>query len=192
MKSNKTSIYKLAGIGILSAMVFVANNFNIQFGEVARIHFGNTFCVLSGLLLGPVSGGLCAGIGGFFYDLTTIYAPEAPITFVIKFVLGFVTGAIAFSGKSQGRNKTKNIVGAVVGSLSYVVVYLIKNFIKEFYLIKNPMDTVMAKLYIKAGTSLVNGMIAVVFALILLPIFLKAMDSAGITRKIFPQKQQQK
>ena len=190
MEKSKYSIYKISAIGVLSAMVFVANYFSIPLGETARIHFGNTFCVLSGLLLGPVSGGLCSGIGGFFYDLTNpIYAAEAPITFVMKFVLGFVTGLIAYSGNSGGKNHVKNIIGSVAGSVSYVIVYLAKNFIKEYYLIKSPMETVVSKLYIKGFTSIINGLIAVVIALVLLPIFKSAMERSGISKKLFPQKQ---
>ena len=98
MKSH-ANIYRLCAIGVLSAMVFVANFFSIPLPFEARVHFGNVFCVLSGLLLGPVSGGLCAGLGGFFCDLTNpIYAAGAPVTFLMKFVIGFVAGAIAFRG----------------------------------------------------------------------------------------------
>ncbi len=83
MKSH-ANIYRLCAIGVLSAMVFVANFFSIPLPFEARVHFGNVFCVLSGLLLGPVSGGLCAGLGGFFYDLTNpIYAAGAPVTFLM-------------------------------------------------------------------------------------------------------------
>lgn len=172
MNRSSNAIYRTAAIGVLSAMVFAANFLSIPIGDITRIHFGNVFCVLSGLLLGPISGGLCAGLGGFFYDLfNPLYAAEAPITFAMKFVLGALVGVIAHSGKSYGTNRTKNIIGAVVGSLGYVVVYLFKNFINEFYFLRNPIETVTTKLIIKGTSSIVNGMTAVIVALILLPIF---------------------
>lgn len=184
---EKTKTYRIAAVGVLSAMVFAANFVSIPIGDISRIHFGNVFCVLSGLLLGPVSGGLCAGLGGFFYDLfNPLYAAEAPITFCMKFVLGFITGYIAFLGNSKGDNSIKNIVGAVSGSLGYVVVYLCKNFIKEFYFLRNPMETVATKLVIKGSSSLLNALIAVVVAIILLPVFRKAMKASGISQKLFP------
>lgn len=184
---NRSKSYRLAAIGVLSAMVFAANFISIPIGDISRIHFGNVFCVLSGLLLGPVSGGLCAGFGGFFYDFfNPIYAAEAPITFCLKFVLGFIAGAIAFSGKSRGDNHVKNIIGAVSGSVGYVIVYLFKNFINEFYFLRNPIETVIAKLVIKGSSSLLNGIIAVIVAIILLPVFQKAMKASGISEKIFP------
>lgn len=187
MNRSSNAIYRIAAIGVLSAMVFAANFLSIPIGDITRIHFGNVFCVLSGLLLGPISGGLCAGLGGFFYDLfNPLYAAEAPITFAMKFVLGALVGVIAHSGKSYGNNRTKNIIGAVVGSLGYVVVYLLKNFINEYYLLRNPIETVTTKLIIKGTSSVVNGMTAVIVALILLPVFSRAMKTSGIYQKLFP------
>lgn len=184
MKRNNQA-YRLAAIGVLSAMVFAANFLSIPIGDITRIHFGNVFCVLSGLLLGPVSGGLCAGLGGFFYDLfNPLYAAEAPITFCLKFVLGFVTGLVAYSFGRRGENKLFNVLGAVAGSLSYVVVYLLKNFINEYYLLRNPIETVITKLMIKGSSSVVNGITAVIVAVILLPAFKKAMKSSGISEKL--------
>lgn len=187
MNRSSNTIYRIAAIGVLTAMVFAANFLSIPIGDISRIHFGNVFCVLSGLLLGPIPGGLCAGLGGFFYDLfNPLYAAEAPITFATKFVLGAVVGVIAHSGKSYGQNHIKNIIGAVAGSLSYVVVYLFKNFIYEYYFLRNPIETVTAKLVIKGTSSVVNGLIAVAVALILLPVFSKAMKTSGIYEKLFP------
>ena len=184
---NSNAIYRISAIGVLSALVFVANFLSIPIGDISRIHFGNVFCVLSGLLIGPIGGGVAAGLGGFFYDLLNpLYAAEAPITFAIKFILGFLVGAIAHSGKSYGQNPVKNIIGAVVGSGGYVVVYLLKNFINEYYVLRNPIETVTAKLIIKGTSSTVNAIIAVVVALVLLPVFVKAMKASGISTKLFP------
>ena len=191
MNRSSNTIYRIATIGVLSAMVFAANFLSIPIGDITRIHFGNVFCVLSGLLLGPISGGLCAGLGGFFYDLfNPLYAAEAPITFAMKFVLGALVGVIAHSGKSYGNNRTKNIIGAVVGSLGYVVVYLFKNFINEYYFLRNPIETVTTKLIIKGTSSVVNGMTAVIVALILLPVFSRAMKTSGIYQKLFPAREE--
>ena len=183
MKKNTT--YRMVAVGVLSAMTFAANFISIPIGDISRIHFGNVFCVLSGLLLGPIPGGLCAGFGGFFYDLfNPVYAADAPVTFLMKFVLGFVAGIFAFWGDHRGENKGLNAVGAVMGSLSYVVVYLFKNFINEYYIMRNPIETVITKLTIKGTSSLINGIIAVIVALVMLPAFKKAMKASGISEKL--------
>ena len=184
--SSATSVYRLAAIGLMAAVSFVANYLSIPIGDVSRIHFGNVFCVLSGLLLGPVSGGLCAGIGAFFYDLTNpLYASEAFITFCMKFALGFVAGLIAHWGGRRGQSFAANLIGAVCGSVCYVILYLLKNFIEEFYLLRNPIETVLTKLSIKGVSSLTNAVIAVVVAMLLAPVFLTAMRRSGIYDKLF-------
>ena len=45
---------------------------------------------------------------------------------------------------------------------------------------------VFGKLTIKAGASVTNGIIAVVVAMLLAPVFLYAMRRSGIETKIFP------
>lgn len=177
--------YDIVFIGVMSAVVFVSNFFSLPLGDVTRIHFGNVFCVLAGLLLGSVRGGLCAGIGSFFYDLCNpLYAYEAPITFLTKFVMGFVVGAVSHSGGRSGKNMGMNIAGAITGSLSYIVLYLGKNFIKEYFLIKNPIDTVWALMLTKGAASTVNALLAVVIAVLLAPVFHKALDSSGLGAKL--------
>ncbi len=186
---SSNSIYRLSAIGLMTAFAFVSNYFSIQLGDVARIHFGNIFCVLSGLLLGPI-GGLCAGLGAFFYDLTNpLYSSEAWLTFILKFFIGFLAGIISHTKEIHGENHVRNIIGSIVGSVTYVFLYLAKSFIKERYFLGSPMGTVWSKLAIKAPTSLLNAIIAVVFALILCPIFIRAMKSAHIWEKLYPPKE---
>ena len=99
-------------------------------------------------------------------------------------MLGFVAGFIAHGFGRNGESRLFNAVGAVAGSLSYVVVYLLKNFINEYYILRNPIETVVTKLVIKGSSSVVNGITAVIVALILLPAFKKAMKASGISEKL--------
>ena len=65
----------------------------VAIGDVTRIHLGNIFCLLSGLVLGPVGGGLAAGLGSALYDMTNpAYIASAPFTFAFKFMLAAVCG----------------------------------------------------------------------------------------------------
>lgn len=176
-QNNKTR--RIALIGLMAAFCFLSNYLSVPIGDISRIHFGNVFCVLSGLLLGPVSGGLCAGIGAFFYDLTNpLYAAEAPITFLMKFALACVVGLVSRAGGAKGERLWQNILAACAGSLTYVALYLAKSFIKEYWYLKNPIETVLVKLTTKGISSLTNAAIAVVFAMILLPVFRRAMKAA--------------
>ena len=110
MKKNK--VRQFAFIGVMAALVFVTTNFlsiKIPVGAgQTQIHMGNVMCILSGLLFGPVSGGLASGIGSMLVDLMNpAWAPEFWITFINKFVMGFVAGLISHMGK---QSKVKNVV----------------------------------------------------------------------------------
>ena len=180
MKKNK--VRDLAFIGVMAALVFVTTNFlsiKIPVGAgQTQIHMGNVMCILSGLLFGPVSGGLASGIGSMFVDLLNpAWAPEFWITFINKFVMGFVAGLISHLGK---QSHVKNVIAAICGAVSYVICYLTKNYIQEAILMKQPIETVKAILLTKAATSLTNAMIAMVVSVILFNLLQPALKRARL------------
>lgn len=181
---SRFNIYLISLIGVMSAVVFIVNFISIPIpivvGDVSRIHLGNAFCILAGLLFGPVSGGLAAGIGSALYDLTNpAYASEFYVTFLFKFVLGAVAGLIARGGKRKAANWKLNLTGAITGSVAYIILYLSKHYIQNFYLLGNTQQAVLASLVTKAITSLVNAVIAVVISMVLLPAFQLALKQVS-------------
>ena len=100
---KKFTIYQLAFTALMAALVFVSTQFNIKIplgmGVTSMISFGNIFCILSALLLGPIYGGLAAGIGSFFFDLLDpVFITSAPFTLVFKFIMADV-----YKRQLQGR-----------------------------------------------------------------------------------------
>lgn len=90
---NKTR--KLVYAALMAALTCIATMIiKIPSPVLGYIHFGDGFVLLSGILLGPVYGGLAAGIGSMFADLLSGYASYAPATFVIKAAGAIVGGAI--------------------------------------------------------------------------------------------------
>ena len=90
-------------IGLMAAVVFVVTMFlSIRIPTptgTTMIKLANAFVLLCGLLLGPVRGGLAAGIGSMIFDLMTPeYAPEAWITFLRFFLMAWLCGVIAYAG----------------------------------------------------------------------------------------------
>lgn len=184
---RKIGLSDVVLVGVLSAVVFVSNYLQIPIptiGNVSRIHFANTFCLLAAMLLGGLRGGLSAGIGSMFFDLLNpLYLADAPITFLNKFVMGFVCGRIAHSGGRHADHPGFNLLAAVCGSLSYVVLYVGKSFLKN-YLVNGVLGTALLEAAQKAGTSLINAAIAVVFVTILHPIFRKILEKTNLYRSL--------
>ena len=177
---NKTfSVRKLAIIGLLSALVFIFSWVQVPIGQIARVHLGNVFCVLSGLLFGPLVGGLSSGFGSMLFDFTNpVYIAESWITFITKFFIGFLAGLIAHHG---GKSPTlpRDVLGAVVGSVTYIVLYLTKSFI--FMTIEGQATgAIWSGLVLKGATSLLNAVFAVLFSVLLAKLLRPALTRAGI------------
>ncbi len=186
------TVYDMAAIGLMAAAVFVATNFRIQVPTAigkTMIHFGNVFCLLSGLLLGGMRGGLSAGIGSMFFDLVDpTFIASAPWTLVFKFAMGFACGTISHTEREVKGQAGRNIIAATTGALLYVVLYLGKSFISDLYFLRNPLQTVLISVAQKGLVSTVNAVVAVVISVTVYPAFKRAMKTAGIYDKLFPSK----
>lgn len=187
-KQNGTTIYKLALWAVFAALVFAASQISIPIpvaiGSVSRIHLGNIFCLLSGFILGPVGGGLAAGVGSALYDMTNpAYIASAPFTFAFKFLLAAVCGWIAYAGGNRGENHRLNVLAAVSGSVSYMILYLGKGFV-EGLLLGSELGAVLTALLTKLATSGVNAVIAVVVSVPLCAAIRAALKRSGLLEKL--------
>lgn len=186
-KSGKWSVAYICFIGLMAALCFVSNYFQIPIATPlgsTRIHFGNVFCLLSGYLLGGVGGGLAAGIGNFLYDLVDPrFIASAPFTFVFKFMMAYVCAVIAYGWGKKAKNLGLNILGGIGGALTYVVLYLSKNFITYYFIQGMELPTVLIDLATKAPTSLFNALVAVVIAVPLAFALRAALERARLWNK---------
>lgn len=167
MKSKFTT-KKLAMIGLFAALVFVASFLSIPIPTPlgnTRLHLGNVFCLLSGFILGPLPGGLAAGIGSMFFDFANpLYIASAPFTLVFKFIMAFICGKIAYAKGSNALNVKRNIFAGTAGALSYVILYLSKGFIGTVFFLRAEIETAIIDTATKALASGTNAIIAVVAA----------------------------
>ena len=60
MKKQRMNAYTLAFTGVMAAIVYVVTLFRFPLLG-SKVHFANAMCLLSGLLLGGVPGGIAAG-----------------------------------------------------------------------------------------------------------------------------------
>ncbi|MGM9638893.1 MAG: ECF transporter S component [Butyricicoccaceae bacterium] len=188
---NKTfSTRRIALIGVLSALVFAATYLHIDIPTAlgkTMIHLGNVVCLLGGLLFGPLTGGLAAGIGSALYDLVDpAYAPEAWITFINKFLMGFVAGLVCNIGRGKDPKTEKlfTLVGGVCGSVTYVILYVSKTIIVNYFINSGVWETVLAVAIQKGTVSLVNGLIAVCVSVVLTLALRPALRKAHIFQKL--------
>lgn len=188
MENRSNAIYRTAAVGVFAALVFVSNLISIPIpvaiGDVSRIHLGNIFCLLSGLVLGPVGGGLAAGIGSALYDVTNpAYIASAPFTFVFKFLLAAVCGWVAYAWGRTGGSYKLNICGAVAGSAVYMVLYLGKAFVTGL-LLGSELGAVLTAVAAKAATSGINAIIAVAISVPLCAVVRSALRKSHLLEKL--------
>lgn len=182
-QTKRFTTHQIVLVGVMGAIVFVSNYLSITIplavGDPTRIHVANAFCLLAGMVLGPVSGGLAAGIGSMLYDFTMpAYIASSPFTFAFKFLMAFVAGKIANSGGLKAANLRRNLVACLAGQITYLVLYLGKKFVSGI-LVGNAVSTVLAACAVALGTSLLNAAVSIVVALILAPVFRKVVALAG-------------
>lgn len=180
MRERTWTTRRIVLAGMMAALVIVGSwvRFIVPMGGTdTTLHLGNIMCVLSGIVLGPVGGGLASAIGSAIYDIMFFpaYAAESWITFLTKGVLGLVAGLVAWSGARQGLSHRRNMAAAVVGSISYLALYLFKVFAWDGLLVGGlTVEAALIPLPFKLPGSLSNAILAIVFA----PILAKAIQKA--------------
>lgn len=188
MREKKNSVYRLVFVAMMAAVVCVVTL--IYFPLLgSKVRFANAMCLLSGLLLGPVNGGLAAGLGSALYDaLWGGYDPaQCAITFVSKFAMAAVCALLAGTfrgGKSasaaedaapSSKAETLRLILACwVGAFSYVALYMLKTFVYQAFVYGYPMDAVWATMLSKLPASTINA----VFAALVTPAFYAALRVA--------------
>ena len=187
VKKSRWTVYRVVSVAVFAALVFVGSVIQVPvpaaFG-MTRIHLGNIFCLLSGFILGPLGGGLAAGIGSGLYDIV-IYGDilSAPFTLVFKGLMAVVCGMVAYIGQNRGENHKLNIAAGVSGSVTYIILYLAKSF-AEGMLIGSAMGTVLTALATKLATSSINAVIAVAVSVPLCAAVKAALKKSGLLERL--------
>ena len=112
MQTKKT--LKLVMAALLAAMTCVATMI-IKIPLTATggyINLGDCIVLLSGILLGPLYGGLAAGIGSALADLFSGYVAFLPATFLIKGFMAIIMGLFIKDLSKNNAVKTA-IIGAI-------------------------------------------------------------------------------
>ena len=183
-KNKKFNTYRIVFIAMMAAIVCVVTFFRFPLLG-SKVHFANAMCLLSGLLFGPVGGGLAAGIGSALYDaLFGGYgAVDCLITLVSKFLMAFVCAEIAGTVKKDG-NHGRIIVGSVIGALTYVALYMLKTYIMQRWVQGLALDATWAVMMGKLPASMINAVVAMIAAPILYEVLKPALEKTNLMDRI--------
>ena len=187
MKKKTFTVFNITFIAMMAAMVYVVTLFRFPLLG-SKVHFANAVCLLGGILLGPVQGGLAAGIGSALYDATTGYdVINVLITFVSKFAMAWVCGTVLYHRDSDGEHKDRidrTLFACICGALTYVALYMLKTFIYNRFVYGYPMDAVGATMIAKLIPSLINAGLAVIAAPLFYHAVLPALRASGLLKRM--------
>lgn len=190
---SRNKIFYLVVVGLMAALVFVGSAQRITIPVdvgTTSFHLGNIMCALSGMVLGPVGGGLASGIGSMLYDFTNpLYIAESWITFLTKGAYGLVVGLAAWHGGKPAISYRRAVLSTTAGALTYAALYFFKGFTWDGLLIKGLQPGVAAAALLpKIPATVFNAVIAIVLAPLLASAIQKALSSALGSRYRRPEK----
>lgn len=185
-KKQAFTPYQIVFIAMMAALVCVVTFFRFPLMG-SKVHFANSMCLLSGLLLGPVGGGLAAGIGSALYDaLFGGYGVlDCAVTFVSKFAMAFICALIAGHRTESGGRKFRVAAACVAGALSYVVLYMLKTFLFQRFIYGYPGDAVWVTMLSKLPASLINAVFAMVVTPLIYAALLAALKKASVLGQLW-------
>lgn len=164
------SVRKLVFCGVFIALIFAATYFTkIPLPGAGYFNAGDCFIILGSAVLGPVWGGVCAGLGSALSDLIAGYGVYVPITLLVKALMGIAVGLIL-----KNKTLTRGIISAFVSEVIMVLGY----FVAEMFV----FDTATAT----AGVlgNLTQGGVSIVLGIALLAIVTKNTAIKTLISKI--------
>ena len=130
------------------------------------IHPGDGFVLLSGLLLGPLWGGLAAGIGSGLSDLIGGYFIYVPATFIIK-ALTAIVAYFTFRFSSKLLKSKSNISAIIFSGIIGEVVMIFGYFIFEIFMLSIVNKTTLSAGVIASLAGIIPNIIQGVFGVII-------------------------
>lgn len=137
MENKRT--FKLVLTSLMAAACYICFTFmQIKIQTPAgytSFHLGNLFCVLAGIIIDPVSGGIAGAIGMGIGDvLDPVYITTAPKTIILKFFMGFIAGKLAEKLDLKNREGKQLIEYTVIAiSLAALFNIIAEPFFSYFY-----------------------------------------------------------
>ncbi len=130
MTSQKT--LKIIMASLMAAMTCIATMvISIPTPTNGYVHLGDGLVLLSGIILGPIYGGMAAGIGSMFADILLGYTYYALPTFIIKALAAICGGFVYLKLSNFCKNYLIPLIGAGIagGAIVTCGYFLVEAFI---------------------------------------------------------------
>lgn len=135
MKNRTTATVQMVTAAMFAALTLLSTSvLKIQTPTFGYIHLGDGLVLLSGIFLGPVYGGLAAGLGSALSDLLGGYAVWVPGTFVIKYLTAAAAAALYRILSSRFAKKSSVsvpalLLGGIAGEAIMTIGYFLYNIL---------------------------------------------------------------
>lgn len=171
---------------MFAALTLLATSIlKIQTPTFGYIHIGDAFVLMSGIFLGPLYGGLAAGIGSGLSDLMGGYAMWVPGTFAIKFLTAFVAAHICCALMKKDSKKrpataaviTSGVIGEAVMVAGYFLYNILMVAMSTAGFTRAGLVSAATASLAEIPFNLVQGAVGIVLAVLLIPVLWKAVRS---------------
>jgi len=155
------NVKKITYTGLMAALCFIGTMiiyYRTPMG--GYLHIGDSMVFLTGALLGPIYGGLAAGIGSMLADLAAGAPMWMPATFIIKFAMAAVMALLL--KKSDKIACVKSVIAMVIGVIILIIGYYFAASIIYHNFI-SPLADCIANLIQGVSGSIIGFVVLVVF-----------------------------
>ena len=138
-----TNPFVISLIGIFAALICAMTmTINIPVpATMGYINIGDFVVMFTGLMFGPIIGGLAGGIGSCLADIFLGWPLYALPTLVIKGLEGFIVGIISNPKKETIRINLRDVVAVIIGGLIMVSGYfLVEAFVLNYGVINASIE----------------------------------------------------
>ena len=129
--NTQSKTLRIVLAGLMAALTCVATMI-IRIPTIkGYVHIGDCMVIASGIILGPVLGGLAAGIGSMLADLLGGYYVFSVATFVIKFLAALAAG-LTFNFVKKV-SKKYNLPAVIAAGFASEIIVVLGYFVFEIF-----------------------------------------------------------
>lgn len=184
METSKTT-KKLIIAALMAAFTCIATMIiKLPTPTFGYIHLGDGLVLLCGIVLGPLTGALSAGIGSMFADIFSGYISWAPATFLIKALTAGIGGLLFRLLKTKIKSTYARSAGIIISGLIGEAIMVVGYFLYEAGLAAFASGGFTKAALLSGAASsaagipfnIVQGAVGIVICLALLPVLLNISD----------------